>query len=64
LLKDEHLHNVPVGRMGNYHEYLSKATQPLRKIDTTPERVHTFGNPFKVNKVSPRKSLIFAINFI
>ena len=47
----EHLHSVPVARMGNYHEYLAKVPQPLRKIDTQPERLHTFGNPFKVNKV-------------
>ena len=47
----EHLHSVPVARMGNYHEYLAKVPQPLRKIDTLPERLHTFGNPFKVNKV-------------
>ena len=47
----EHLHSVPVARMGNYHEYLAKEPQPLRKIDTQPERLHTFGNPFKVNKV-------------
>ncbi|XP_067950033.1 integrator complex subunit 6-like isoform X2 [Watersipora subatra] len=50
LLKDEHLHSVPVQRMGMYHEYLAKAPQPLRKLDTQPERMHTFGNPFKVNK--------------
>ena len=51
VLISEHLHSVPVQRMGMYHEYLAKAPQPLRKLDIQPERMHTFGNPFKVNKV-------------
>ena len=37
--------------MGNYQEYVKNSVPPLREIDTQPVRQHTFGNPFKVNKV-------------
>ena len=46
------LHNQPVQMMGNYQEYLKRMPAPLRELETTPVRTHTFGNPFKVNKVS------------
>jgi hypothetical protein len=47
----ENIHNSAVQDMGNYQEYLKRMPQPLREIETTPVRQHTFGNPFKVNKV-------------
>lgn len=50
LLEEERIHNMPVQQMGDYHEYLSKAQAPLRELETAPSRLHTFGNPFKVNK--------------
>jgi len=45
------MHNRPVQDMGNYQEYLKRLPQPLRELEITPIRQHTFGNPFKVNKV-------------
>jgi len=48
----ETLFNMSVQDMGNYQEYLKRLPQPLREIETQPARQHTFGNPFKVNKVS------------
>ncbi|XP_013400785.1 integrator complex subunit 6 [Lingula anatina] len=50
LVDDDQMHSIPVQEMGNYQEYLKKAPQPLREIDTQPVRLHMFGNPFKVNK--------------
>jgi len=38
--------------MGNYQEYIKKLPKPMREIETQPSRQHTFGNPFKVNKVT------------
>ena len=53
----ELLHNQPVQVMGNYQEYLKRMPSPLRELEVTPVRQHTFGNPFKVNKVSGRRTL-------
>lgn len=50
LMEQEERHNVPVQIMGNYQKYLEKQVPQLRQVDNKPERVHTFGNPFKVNK--------------
>lgn len=36
--------------MGDYHAYVENLPPPLRPLETAPARVHTFGNPFKVNK--------------
>ena len=47
----ESLHNVAIGTMGNYQDYLKRMPSPLREIENTPVRQHMFGNPFKVNKV-------------
>lgn len=57
----ENLHTISVQDMGNYQEYLKKLPQPLREIETLPVRQHTFGNPFKVNKVSDVSSLLSVI---
>lgn len=45
------LHSMPVQQMGNYQEYLKKMPASLRELESQPARLHTFGNPFKVNKV-------------
>ena len=37
--------------MGNYQEYLKQVPSPLRELDPDqPRRLHTFGNPFKLDK--------------
>lgn len=50
LQDDDQLHNMPVGQMGNYQEYLKRMPQPLREIESAPVRQHMFGNPFKIDK--------------
>ncbi|XP_072254078.1 integrator complex subunit 6-A-like [Pyxicephalus adspersus] len=38
-------------QMGNYQEYLRNIPSPLRELDADqPRRLHTFGNPFKLDK--------------
>ncbi len=49
-------HSMPVSQMGNYQEYLKRIPSPLREVESTPVRQHTFGNPFKIDKVSLRHS--------
>lgn len=44
-------HSMPVSQMGNYQEYLKRIPSPLREVESTPVRQHTFGNPFKIDKV-------------
>uniref|UniRef100_A0A8D3D516 Integrator complex subunit 6 n=1 Tax=Scophthalmus maximus TaxID=52904 RepID=A0A8D3D516_SCOMX len=45
------LHSVPIAQMGNYQDFLKAAPQPLRDADPEqPKRLHTFGNPFKLDK--------------
>jgi len=48
----ELLHSTSVQNMGNYQEYVKRLPPPMREIETQPARQHTFGNPFKVNKVT------------
>lgn len=43
-------HRVPISQMGNYQEVLKKQPPALRELESTPTRLHMFGNPFKVNK--------------
>lgn len=50
LFVAEALHNMPVGQMGNYQEYLKRMPTPLREIESAPVRQHMFGNPFKIDK--------------
>ncbi|XP_073469340.1 integrator complex subunit 6 isoform X2 [Aquarana catesbeiana] len=48
---EDHLHSVPIVQMGNYQEYLRNIPSPLRELDADqPKRLHTFGNPFKLDK--------------
>lgn len=54
LCHTDQVHSVPVQQMGNYQDYLKKQPAPLRELETSPARLHTFGNPFKV-KVRPKK---------
>ncbi|XP_007547320.1 integrator complex subunit 6 [Poecilia formosa] len=47
----DQLHSVPIAQMGNYQDFLKSAPQPLRDADPEqPKRLHTFGNPFKLDK--------------
>lgn len=47
----DQVHSVPIAQMGNYQEYLKQVPSPLRELDPDqPRRLHTFGNPFKLDK--------------
>ncbi|XP_051999054.1 integrator complex subunit 6-like [Xyrauchen texanus] len=47
----DELHSVPIAQMGNYQDFLKNCPSPLREADPDqPKRVHTFGNPFKLDK--------------
>ena len=60
----EALHNVAIGTMGNYQDYLKRMPSPLREIENTPVRQHMFGNPFKVNKVDLLLTLHYIIHWM
>ncbi|XP_056418010.1 integrator complex subunit 6 isoform X2 [Hyla sarda] len=48
---EDQIHSIPIVQMGNYQEYLRNIPSPLRELDAdTPRRLHTFGNPFKLDK--------------
>ncbi|XP_064442209.1 integrator complex subunit 6 isoform X2 [Mirounga angustirostris] len=48
---EDQVHSVPIAQMGNYQEYLKQVPSPLRELDPDqPRRLHTFGNPFKLDK--------------
>ncbi|KAI1899185.1 hypothetical protein AGOR_G00059040 [Albula goreensis] len=48
---EDQLHSVPIAQMGNYQDFLKQCPQPLREADPDqPKRLHTFGNPFKLDK--------------
>ncbi|XP_072466588.1 integrator complex subunit 6 isoform X3 [Notamacropus eugenii] len=48
---EDQAHSVPIAQMGNYQEYLKQIPSPLRELDPDqPRRLHTFGNPFKLDK--------------
>ncbi|KAM5180403.1 integrator complex subunit 6 [Mantella aurantiaca] len=48
---EDHMHSVPIVQMGNYQEFLRNIPSPLRELDADqPKRLHTFGNPFKLDK--------------
>ncbi|KAM8977603.1 integrator complex subunit 6 [Pelodytes ibericus] len=48
---EDQVHSVPIVQMGNYQEYLRTIPSPLRELDSDqPRRLHTFGNPFKLDK--------------
>lgn len=43
-------HQVPIGQMGNYQEYLKKMN-PLRELDEAGgQRTQLFGNPYKLER--------------
>lgn len=42
-------HSVAIADMGNYQEVLRQMS-PLREVDPGQNRVHMFGNPFKLAK--------------
>ncbi|KAI3381436.1 hypothetical protein SNEBB_000881 [Seison nebaliae] len=44
------VHHCPEDQMGNYQIHMKAKVAPLRTIEPVPERIHTFGNPFKLNK--------------
>ncbi|KAM9485991.1 integrator complex subunit 6 [Clarias gariepinus] len=47
----DQLHSVPIAQMGNYQDFLKLSPAPLREVDPDqPRRLHTFGNPFKLDK--------------
>ncbi|KAL6485287.1 hypothetical protein MHYP_G00073320 [Metynnis hypsauchen] len=47
----DQLHSVPIAQMGNYQDFLKQCPAPLREADPDqPKRLHTFGNPFKLDK--------------
>ncbi|KAF4086653.1 hypothetical protein AMELA_G00086370 [Ameiurus melas] len=47
----DQLHSVPIAQMGNYQDFLKLGPAPLREVDPDqPRRLHTFGNPFKLDK--------------
>ena len=58
LLLTDAVHSQPVQQMGNYQQYLKLQPTPLREVDASPARLHTFGNPFKVNKVTCARSSV------
>lgn len=61
----DQLHSVPIAQMGNYQDFLKAAPQPLRDADPEqPKRLHTFGNPFKLDKkASPTDPYQFWYSF-
>ncbi|XP_072542755.1 integrator complex subunit 6 isoform X1 [Salminus brasiliensis] len=47
----DQIHSVPIAQMGNYQDFLKQCPSPLREADPDqPKRLHTFGNPFKLDK--------------
>ncbi|MGH0117479.1 UNVERIFIED_CONTAM: hypothetical protein FKN15_078173 [Acipenser sinensis] len=51
VLFSDQLHSIPIAQMGNYQEFLKLSPSPLREVDPDqPKRLHTFGNPFKLDK--------------
>lgn len=50
VLSDQ-LHSIAIAEMGNYQDFLKHVAPPLREADADqPKRLHTFGNPFKLDK--------------
>ncbi|KAI6204025.1 VWFA domain-containing protein [Aphelenchoides besseyi] len=52
----EDIHQLPVGKMGDYQDYLKRMAEngraPLRELEPQVSRPHAFGNPFKYDKKS------------
>ena len=49
LIISDARHSVAIADMGNYQEVLRQMS-PLREVDPGQNRVHMFGNPFKLAK--------------
>lgn len=49
LHEEDSKHNISILEMGNYQEHVSQ-NKPLREVDPSQARVHTFGNPFKLKQ--------------
>ncbi|MBN3321451.1 INT6 protein, partial [Atractosteus spatula] len=48
---EDQLHSIAIAQMGNYQDFLKNLPSPLREVDPDqPRRLHTFGNPFKLDK--------------
>ncbi|MBN3290223.1 INT6 protein, partial [Polypterus senegalus] len=48
---EDQIHSITIAQMGNYQEFLKSCPSPLREVDPDqPKRLHTFGNPFKLDK--------------
>ena len=61
-------HQLPAVLMSNYVDFTARRnalpsapSAPLRELDQAPVRLHTFGNPFKVNKVGIFIFILFII---
>lgn len=42
-------HQISIAQMGNYQDFINQ-NKPLREVDPSQARVHTFGNPFKLKQ--------------
>lgn len=49
LHEEDSKHQVSIVEMGNYQEHVTQ-NKPLREVDPSQARVHTFGNPFKLKQ--------------
>uniref|UniRef100_T2M317 Integrator complex subunit 6 n=1 Tax=Hydra vulgaris TaxID=6087 RepID=T2M317_HYDVU len=50
-MHDEELkHCISISMMGNYKEPELQQVKPLREVDSSQIRLHTFGNPFKLKE--------------
>ncbi|XP_041482664.1 integrator complex subunit 6-like isoform X1 [Lytechinus variegatus] len=58
FMNEDKFHNIPIGEMGNYQEYLKRIPSPLREADPAPARLHTFGNPFKLATEKDKKMMV------
>ena len=65
-LAGETHHEVSMHEMGDYQSYKERqarlpesSSPPLRELEEAPVRLHAFGNPFKVAKVSARIQALF-----
>ena len=57
-------HQVPIGQMGNYQEYLKKMN-PLREVDETGgQRTQLFGNPYKLERSADKVIIIESRSFV
>lgn len=67
-LAGEAHHEVSMHEMGDYQSFKERqahlpesSSPPLRELDEAPVRLHAFGNPFKVAKVSDCHCCVVAL---